>query len=91
MEINFFDEIQPCIIDRLGRIYNSDPEYKKSIERETILFSQLEKHLTESQIQMVKKYHNAIYATAGICDMLSYRQGMRDLASILGIEGNGKE
>lgn len=50
MEINFFDEIQPCIIDRLGRIYNSDSEYKKSIERETILFSQLEKHLTESQI-----------------------------------------
>lgn len=90
MELNFFEAIQPCIIDRLGKIYNCNSDYKKSIEVETELLNQLEKNLTESQMQLVKKYHNAIYATAGICEMLSYRQGMRDLASILGIEGNEK-
>lgn len=91
MDINFFDEIQPCIIDRLGRIYNSDSKYKKSIEAESKILSQLKEHLTESQMQLVKKYHNAIYATAGICEMLSYWQGMRDLASILAIESNEKK
>ncbi len=54
MDINFFDEIQPCIIDRLGRIYNSDSKYKKSIEAETKILSQLKEHLTESQMQLVK-------------------------------------
>lgn len=91
MEINFFEEMQPCIMDRLGRIYNRDSEYKQSIEKEMELFSQLEANLTENQIQMVKTYQGALCATLGICEMLSYRQGMRDLADILGIKGKGEK
>ncbi len=91
MDINFLEEIQPCIMDRLGRIYNRDSDYKKSIKKETELFNQLEENLTENQIQLVKSYQGALCATLGICEMLSYRQGMRDLAGILGIEGKGEE
>lgn len=91
MEINFFDEMQPCIMDRLGRIYNCDSDYKKSIEKETELFEQLEENLTEEQIQMIRNYQGAICGTMGICEILSYRQGMRDLAGILGIEGKVEE
>lgn len=91
MDINFLEEVQPCIMDRLGRIYNRDSDYKESIKRETELFKQLEEELTENQIQLLKNYQGAICATLGICEMLSYRQGMRDLAGILGIEGKGEE
>jgi len=46
---------------------------------------------TWTSIFLTKYSLAAIYATAGICEMLSYRQGMRDLASILAIESNEKK
>lgn len=91
MNINFFEEMQPYIMNRIKRICNSDSDYKKSVNTETELLNQLEENLTDGQIQLVKSYHDALCDTLGICEMLSYRQGMRDLAGILGIEGKTGE
>ncbi len=85
MEKDFFDEIQPSLLDRLGRVYSSDSGYLESVSMETEAFRHLEESFTESQLEMIKGYRDAIYRTGGVCELLAYRQGMRDLAAILGI------
>lgn len=89
MDTNFFNEMQPTIMERLGRFYNRDYEYKNALNKETESFKQLEEILSESQLQAVKDYQNAICSTWGICEMIAYRQGMRDMAALLGIENKG--
>ena len=86
MDTNFLNEIKPIVIERLGRFYNRDFEYKQALKNEAELFNELEKSLSESQFQAVKDYQNAICSTWGICEMISYRQGMRDMAALLGTE-----
>ena len=90
MEKNFFDAIQPNLIERLGKFYNRDCEYKQALKKETELFKQLEESLSGEQLQAVKNYQDAVCRTWGICEMLAYKQGMRDLAAILGIESKGE-
>ena len=77
---------EPCIIERLGDAYNRNDRYKKAIENETRLFTQLQKSLTEDQFKMVIEYNSAVSKTLGICEKLAYRQGMRDVAAILYLE-----
>lgn len=90
MDVKFFDAMQPSILERLSRMYVDDCEYQQSIKNETKLYEQLEKGCSEEQIKMIKEYQSALYATWGICESLAYRQGMRDMAEILGIR-NGEE
>lgn len=82
----FLESIRPCLTERLGRIYSYSNEYKKSLENETKLAEELKSTLTEEQQELLDKYHIATTATWGTCELLAYRQGMRDFASILGIE-----
>lgn len=89
MEKTFFDAMQPNLMERLGNFYNRDCEYKQALKEEIDFFKQLEGSLSEEQLQAVKNYHDAICRTSGVCEMLAYRQGMRDLAGILGIESKG--
>lgn len=93
MADNFFDAIQPCLMERLGGIYNSDNGYKECVGMETKAFARLEESITGSQMEMVKDYRNAIYATFGVCEVLAYRQGMRDFAEIVGtgVKVNGAD
>lgn len=70
---NFFDEMQPCLMERLGKIYNSDGGYCESADREAEAFRRLEESFTESQLEMVKDYRSTIYASGGVCEMLAYR------------------
>lgn len=51
MEKSFFDEMQPCIVDKLGKFYNCNAEYNQAICNESELFRLLEDNLTEGQIQ----------------------------------------
>lgn len=90
MNANFFDAMQPSILERLSRMYVDDCEYQQSIKNETEVYEQLEKEVSEEQIKMIKEYQSALYATWGICESLAYRQGMRDMAEILGYR-NGEE
>ena len=85
MNETFFDEFQSSIIERLGKVYDCNSEYKKGIEKEIELFNQLKKSFTKEQMNMVEDYQKAVYTTLGVCELLAYKQGMRDLAIILGV------
>ena len=89
MDSGFFNEMQPNLSERLGRFYSRDCEYKEALERETELFSELVKDLSDDQLQRIKYYQNAVSATWGICEMIAYRQGMRDMVALTGIENKG--
>lgn len=89
MRENILDEFQSNIMERLGNIYNNNNEYKKSLAKEIKLFNQLQNNFNREQMNMVEDYQKAMCATMGICELLAYRQGMRDLASILGVNLNG--
>ena len=60
-----------------------DDGYRAALEREKEAAERLKETLTEEQMAMVEQYHIAISATMGICELLAYKQGMKDMASIL--------
>lgn len=83
MAENIFDALMPCLIERLGRIYNRDDEYQQDINREMEIFNHLAESLTGEQKKQLEEYQTATCATAGVCEILAYKQGMRDLATIM--------
>ena len=83
MEKNIFEAFQPNIMERLGKCYCQDDSYKQCIEKEKEIADRLREELTEEQMILVEKYHAAVYNTVGACEILAYRQGMRDMADIL--------
>lgn len=83
MEKNIFKAFQPDIMERLGEAYCQNSEYKKSLKREEELSGQLEESLNSGQAVLMKEYYASISATVGICELLAYRQGMRDMTDIL--------
>lgn len=85
---NFFKDSTPCIMERLGRFYNRDYEYKQALKTESEIAEKLENTLPEEHMELVKKYQTAVAATMGVCELLAYRQGMRDMGAIMGIDNN---
>lgn len=83
MEKNIFEAFQPNIMERLGEIYWGDDGYREALEREKEAAECLKETLTEEQMDMVEQYHIDISSTMGICELLAYKQGMKDMASIL--------
>ena len=83
MEKNIFEAFRPDIMERLGECYSQDDCYKEGIRREAEILKRLEESLTEEQMALVEEYHSSLSATMGICEILAYRQGMRDMAEIL--------
>lgn len=83
MEKNILEAFQPNIIERLGEIYWQDDSYRAAIEKEKELAERLKEALTGEQMAIVEEYHTAISSTMGICELLAYRQGLKDMASIL--------
>lgn len=83
MEKSIFKAIQPDLMERLGECYCQDDDYKRSIRRESELSEQLKENLSEEQTALAEEYHSAVSATMCICELLAYRQGMRDMADIL--------
>lgn len=83
MESNIPETLQAGILERLGEVYSRNGIYRERIRREEELLKQLGETLTEEQMAMVEEYHAAISATMGICELLAYRQGMKDMADIL--------
>lgn len=86
MKDNILNEMHPLINERLGRFYNRDSDYKQALENETGLFKELEKTLSKEQFEVVKNYQIAVCSTWGICEMIAYRQGMKDMAALIGID-----
>lgn len=89
MKTEFLNDMQPNLTERLGRFYCQDCEYKEALKREDELFDRLEKSFSEDQMQIIRDYQNAVYATWGVCETIAYRQGMRDMAALIGIENKG--
>lgn len=89
MNTEFLNDMQPNLTERLGRFYCRDVEYKEALKRENELFGRLEKSFSEDQLQVMRGYRNAFYATWGVCEIIAYRQGMRDMAALIGIENKG--
>ena len=83
MEKNILEAFQPNIMERLGEIYWRDGGYREAFEKEKELAGRLKEIFTEEQMAMVEEYNTAISSTMGICELLAYRQGMKDMASIL--------
>ncbi len=83
MEKDILDAFEPDIMERLGEVYCQNAEYKQSLKEERELSGKLKEGLTEEQAVAVEKYYASISATMGICELLAYRQGMRDMAVIL--------
>lgn len=81
-----FEEMQPGIIERLGEAYNRDPEYKRAVEEESKWYKKMQESLVgEEQMRFFNGLCAAISAKNGICEMLAYEQGMKDLAAMLGM------
>lgn len=85
MRENFFEAMQSGIVERLGKIYNEDDEYLKKLDRENELEKQMEDVLPRKYRKVVEEYHDAVCASWGVCELLAYQQGMRDLADMLQI------
>lgn len=83
---NILEVFEPCLMDHLGEVYSQNLEYRQNIAKEAQLAEGLEKNFTEEQMEQLKEYYGAVCSTTSICEFLAYRQGMRDLAAILGIE-----
>lgn len=83
MEKNILEAFQPNIMERLGEIYWRDGGYREAFEKEKELAERLKEIFTGEQMAMVEEYNTAISSTMGICELLAYRQGMKDMASIL--------
>lgn len=89
MERNDLTEFNTVVYERLGRLYNRNPEYQKCVEEEKAMFEKLRGRFNEEELLLIQEYHNLTYNTMSICEILAYRQGMRDHAGILGIESKG--
>ena len=83
MDKNIFEAFQPNIVERLGECYCQNDSYKQSLIKEKEIAGRLKESLTKEQMSLMEQYHAAIYGTVGICELLAYRQGMRDMAAIL--------
>ena len=83
MEKNIFEAFQPNSMERLGECYCQDDSYKQSMIKEKEIEGRLKESLTEEQMALVEKYYASISATMGVCELLVYRQGVRDMVGIL--------
>ncbi len=82
MEKNILEAFQHNIMERLGKFTGGMMVTGRQL-REKEAAERLKETLTEEQMAMVEQYHIAISATMGICELLAYKQGMKDMVSIL--------
>ena len=83
MEKNILKAFQPNIVERLGEVYWRDDGYRTAFEKEKELAERLRETFTGEQMDVVEEYYTAISSAMGICELLAYKQGMKDMASIL--------
>ena len=91
MDKGILEELMPFVTERLGRTFERDKEYKQAIAKENEIYEQLKQGLTTQKEEQLAEYFMAVKTTEGICEKLSYQQGVRDMilfyASILGYSG----
>lgn len=85
MENDIFTALEPVITERLNNVFSQDQDYKQAVQEESIAYGKLMEGLTENQQKLLEEYFNAVNATVSVLEKLAYRQGIRDLAAILGL------
>ena len=85
MENDIFTALEPVITERLNNVFSKDQGYKQAVQEESIAYGKLMEGLTENQQKLLEEYFNAVNATVSVLEKLAYRQGIRDLAAILGL------
>ena len=83
MEKNILKAFQPNIVERLGEVYWRDDGYRAAFEKEKEVAERLKETFTGEQMDVVEEYYTAISSAMGICELLAYKQGMKDMASVL--------
>mgnify|MGYP001024545296 CR=1 FL=1 len=81
MSDDIFALLEPAITERLGAVFRQSEEYKQAVAEESAVFEQLREGLTEEQKKQLDEYFTLLNATAAVCERLTYRQGMKDLAA----------
>ena len=82
---DIFTALELVITERLNNVFSKDQGYKQAVQEESIAYGKLMEGLTENQQKLLEEYFNAVNATVSVLERLAYRQGMTDLAGILGI------
>ena len=85
MENDIFTALEPVITERLNNVFSQDQGYKQAVQEESIVYGKLMEGLTENQQKLLEEYFNAVNVTVSVLEKLAYRQGIRDLAAILGL------
>lgn len=80
---NNYEELGAAITDHLARVYSQDDRYKEDIKKEAEAYERLRGNLAGEQAKAVDEYFEAVCSTMGVCELLAYRQGMRDMNAIL--------
>lgn len=80
----FFEQLlNDFVLDRLAHVYEADDEYNELLEKEKIIYGNLECGLTAEQIEKLTDYLVAINSTSSRKEMLMYRQGIKDCISFI--------
>ena len=82
-DMEVLELIEPLLIDRTGKLYQDNEEYKESTRKEEELFEQLSDKLTEEQVRELDQFLSATNATLAIIEHLAYIQGMKDMLALL--------
>lgn len=82
---DIFTALEPVITERLNNVFSQDQGYKQAVQEENIVYGKLMEGLTENQQKLLEEYFNAVNVTVSVLEKLAYRQGIRDLAAILGL------
>ncbi len=79
---DILDLITPYLVERAGKIYIDNEEYKESSKTADLIFEELNETLTDKQQELLEKYFVANNAAAAFAERLVYQQGMRDLLNL---------
>ena len=80
---DILDMITPHFVERAGRFYIEDEEYKESTRIANLLYDELTETLTDKQRELLGQYLDTNNAAVCRGEHLVYQQGMRDLLNLL--------
>lgn len=84
MTNDFLDTITELLLtERLGEELQKSKQYKAAIAEEKRLYELLNNSLNEEQQNMLKDYFDSANTTSSLVESFVYKQGMRDLLSLL--------
>lgn len=74
--------VNPCVMEKLGEVYQKDGRYLKLLKDEELRYEKLYRGLTEGKAEELKQYFEAVIATAARKEKLTYIQGMKDMYNL---------